>query len=72
MGCTYSTDGAQPNGKNGNKSLPKGHENWKDMTELDDVRVKFILDYWYDDGKITNNNVDGEGETIHDFHQRML
>lgn len=45
------------------------------MTELDDVRVKFILDYWYDDGKITNSahGIDGgEGETIHDFHQRML
>jgi len=39
------------------------------MTELDDVRVKFILDYWYDDGKITNSAaIDGEGETIHDFH----
>ena len=56
MGCTSSTDGAQPNGKNGNKSLAKGSENWKDMTELDDVRVKFILDYWYDDGKIISNN----------------
>ena len=44
------------------------------MTELDDLRVKFILDYWYDHAKITNSQGDneGEGETIHDFHQRMI
>ena len=42
------------------------------MTELDDLRVKFILDYWYDHGKIQAASsealLDGEGETIHDFH----
>lgn len=49
----------------------KDNENYKDMTELDDLRVKFILDYWYDDGKICNSsdsNMDGEGETIQEFH----
>ena len=52
MGCTSSTDGTQPNGKNANNSIYKDNEKFKDMTELDDLRVKFILDYWYDHGKI--------------------
>lgn len=55
MGCTNSNPKAQETAKKPGKNGLSNHNfKYKDMTELDELRVKFILDYWYDHAKITN------------------
>ena len=75
MGCTNSNPRAQDTAKKpGSKGIYHQNIKYKDLTELDELRIKFILDYWYDHANITNQiNYDGEqdGETINEFHQRM-
>ena len=32
---------------------PMQKDKFKDLTELDHLRIKFILDYWYDDESLS-------------------
>ena len=54
MGCTNSNPKATEADRKGEKPGKRGNIRYKDMTELDDLRVKFILDYWYDHANINN------------------
>jgi hypothetical protein len=64
MGCTNSVDGGEPNSAGRPGGNKKGHgtmgklETFKELDQLDKLRIKMVLDYWFDEG-----DKDGKGNS---------
>jgi hypothetical protein len=56
MGCTISSDAAEPNSNKKSKNKIIGTpSDYKPLTKHDQVRIDMILDYWYDEKPWSEN-----------------